>query len=317
MKRTFNILTILCFCLVFSFGLVGCEEQTRTGDEYTVYYINSDISDVIGVDTVLDGDTTEEKVEDVINAYSSVDGEGIYVSPLLDGTEVLSTSVNQGVLTIDLSEEYLNLDTAERVLVRGAFVVTMTQIDGVTSVIFTIQGDRLKDANGNELPAMTAESFVVNPTSLFNSYQRTELTLYFGSSDGQKLVAEKRSVHYLSSVSVQKLVVEELIDGPDSSDLKATLMKDTDVISVSMTDGVCYVNFGDGFLTQNYEVSEEVAIYSVVNSLFEISGVEAVHISVNGNSDILYRDSISLDQNFENNDSLVSGGAVSSESGDR
>ena len=55
----------------------------------------------------------------------------------------------------------------------------------------------------------------------------------------------------------------------------------------------------------NYNIDEDVVIYSIVDSLFEQDGVESVQISVNGSSDMVYREQISLDQNFKENEALI------------
>ena len=46
-------------------------------------------------------------------------------------------------------------------------------------------------------------------------------------------------------------------------------------------------------------VSPVMTIYSIVNSLCELSNVSKVHISVKGSSNILFRDSIDLSQPLE------------------
>ena len=174
-----------------------------------------------------------------------------------------------------------------------------------------MDGDTLVSGDGKEVGVMTGDSFVVNPSSLFNSYSEITLELYFASEDGQSLIREDRYVHYLNSVLPQKLIVEELIKGPQEDGEKNAVPKETKVISVTVTDGVCYVNLDDGFLIQNSSVSEETVIYSIVNSLFAYGEIESVRISVNGESDLVYRDTINLDQNFYAKPSLISGKAKS------
>ena len=72
-----------------------------------------------------------------------------------------------------------------------------------------------------------------------------------------------------------------------------------------MRDGICYVNFNENFLLQKNEVTPEVAIYSVVNSLIELNNVDMVQISVNGDNSILYREKLSLTDYYEANMNLL------------
>ena len=68
---------------------------------------------------------------------------------------------------------------------------------------------------------------------------------------------------------------------------------------MTVKDGTCYVNLDNGFLTQTYNVSAEVQIYSIVNSLVELSNINKVQIAVNGNTDMIFREKISLSNVFD------------------
>ena len=87
--------------------------------------------------------------------------------------------------------------------------------------------------------------------------------------------------------------------------MQASIPENADILSVMVNDGICYVNFDDGFLVQNYDVTEQVVIYSIVNSILELGTTTKVQISVNGSSDMVYRDSLSLNQMFTKDLSLV------------
>ena len=130
---------------------------------------------------------------------------------------------------------------------------------------------------------MSADDFVQNTGSSLSSYQVTSLNLYFSNEDGTKLVSEKiNDVHYSSNTSIEKLIVEQLMRGPASSKAQATIPKDTKLLGVSVKDGICYVNLDSSFLTVVNNVSTEVAVYSIVNSLVELDNINKVQILVNG-----------------------------------
>ena len=84
-----------------------------------------------------------------------------------------------------------------------------------------------------------------------------------------------------------------------------TINPETGVVSVSIKDGICYVNLDQNFLTQVYNVTSEVTIYSITNSLIELGGVNQVQIMVEGESNLMYREKISLDTLFERNLELI------------
>jgi len=100
---------------------------------------------------------------------------------------------------------------------------------------------------------------------------------------------------------MEKLVVEELLKGPQSSGRFATLPSDVKLLNVSVNENVCYINFDSAFLNNALEVKEYIPIYSIVNSLCEISYVNRVQITINGSQDAMFRDVISLNTQFERN----------------
>ena len=108
---------------------------------------------------------------------------------------------------------------------------------------------------------------------------------------------------------MDKLVVERLIAGPEDGDSVengfATISSDTQIMSVTTQDGVCYVNLNEGFLVRQGNVTPEVAVYSIVNSLTELPGINRVQLSIEGNSDLNYMEKLSLLQPFEKNMEII------------
>lgn len=82
-------------------------------------------------------------------------------------------------------------------------------------------------------------------TDQFQPESNTE-TL-FSNKAGTRLVPETREVHYSSNISLEKLVMEQLIEGPRKSGLLATIPSETKLITITVVDGVCYVNLDEMF----------------------------------------------------------------------
>ncbi len=109
----------------------------------------------------------------------------------------------------------------------------------------------------------------------------------------------------VSNISLEKLVVEQLVKGPLMEGAYPTINPSTKIISVSVKDGICYVNLGSDFLSQPNSVSAEVTIYSITNSLVELSNVNKVQISIGGETNVTYREKIDLNNLFERNLDLL------------
>ena len=116
---------------------------------------------------------------------------------------------------------------------------------------------------------------------------------------------ETVSLRYNSSTSIEKLVVEQLIKGPEKEGMLAVIPPETRVLGVSVREHICYVNFDQEFLNGAPGVTPEATVYAIVNSLTESGNVSQVQISVNGESDIQYMNRIDLGKPLTRNPDLV------------
>ena len=82
-----------------------------------------------------------------------------------------------------------------------------------------------------------------------------------------------------------------LIDGPieEMDDMRTTMSENVKINQVTTKDGICYVDFNAKFLDKLASVTEEVAVYSVVNSLVELPNVSQVQITVDGEMKKVYQ----------------------------
>ena len=108
---------------------------------------------------------------------------------------------------------------------------------------------------------------------------------------------------------MERLVVEQLIAGPKTSAggpvISPVINPATGIVNISVRDGICYVNLDPTFLTQPYQVTPEVAIYSIVNSLAEMPDVSKVQILINGDSSADYMDTMPLGNMYSRNLDIV------------
>lgn len=113
--------------------------------------------------------------------------------------------------------------------------------------------------------------------------EKTEVTLYFSDEQAMYLMPEKRQVTVREN-NVGEAVVSELIKGPGSSSLKRTIPEDAKLLSLTVKEGIAYADFSKEIKNNNYggSAGEIALIYSVVNSLAEVPGIESVQFLVEG-----------------------------------
>lgn len=287
----------------------GCGRHESIDQEnmvqYDVYFLNGEETRVTAVETVLERGNVADELTGLIEVMQRKPEDISLHAPFDYSFGVNSVSLNGEQVIVNFDEHYLELKPTTAVLIRAAIVRTLTQVEGVTCVSFQINGQPLTDSAGNPLGILTADMFVDNAGTEINAYESTTLTLYFTNEAGDMLVSEKREVEYNSNIALERIVVEQILAGPEKRDTYPTVNPETGVISVSIKDGICYVNLDQNFLTQVYNVTSEVTIYSITNSLIEIGGVNQVQILVEGESNLMYREKISLDTLFERNLELI------------
>ena len=131
---------------------------------------------------------------------------------------------------------------------------------------------------------MNADQFINNDGNEINTYELVKVKLYFANAAGDKLIASYREKHYSTNTPLERFVVEELIAGPSGQieGLYPVINPETKIVNILTKDGICYVNLDSNFLTVINNVSTEVAVYSIVNSLVELDNINKVQILVNG-----------------------------------
>ena len=107
-------------------------------------------------------------------------------------------------------------------------------------------------------------------------------------------------VYYNNNIARERLVIENLIKGIDEQDAKSPIPSGTKLLNITVTDGVCYVNFDSTFLNVDSGMSADVVVYSIVNSLTELDNINKVQLLVNGASSVAGNNSmIKLGTSYE------------------
>lgn len=297
-KRSF--LLFLCCILLFA----GCSKKENAKGQYLLYYVSEDRNRTETCDYEPEAITDNELLEELLQQLTQP--EKSYVSPVPEGVVILKSEWKENKVTVYFNELYNEMTKKEEVMCRSCIVRTITQMENIQYVSFMVNDLPLADDNGNPVGLMSKETFVDDQGSEIGDYQEVTLTLYFANEKGDGLVEVTRDVYRNENMSMEKLVLEQLIEGPKGKEkVHPAIPPETKVLSVAEEDGVCYVNLNEGFLEQGVDVADVVSIYSIVNSLSEINGINKIQIAINGDTSKAYKDNIPLDELFERDLDLV------------
>ena len=307
MKRK-GITAFVLMIMLFLAGACAQKQDEQPGYAYKVYYINSDETAIFSSEYSTREEDQEALLKELLEQLGTVPEKLEYKAPVSGAVKLRSYTINKDQIVLDFEESYRSQSATTEVLTRAAIVKTLLQIKKYPYVMFTVESEPLVNSSKNAVGSMSEDSFVENPGEQINSSQKTTLTLYFSSKDGTKLVPETREVHYSSNISLEKLVMEQLMEGPKTKKKLATIPTGTKLITITVVDGVCYVNMDETFLNQNQEISEQVVLYSIVDSLTELSSIDKVQISINGDTSGKCRYTYDLAPMYKEDMSIVENG---------
>ncbi len=294
MRRWFSVLAVLIL-------LAGCsrsESEEKTAD-YFMYYLSLDGNQVVENACEPEASQGEELIQEFAEKFNETPEKEDYQRLMAKDVEIEGWTLEDSTLTLKIRGPYESMSRPREVLVRAGLVRGFTQIPEVERVQITTEDGELKDSSGNVIGPMTRESFVENAGKEINNYQYTTLTLYFANETGDKLVSETRSVYYSTSMPLERVVVEQLVKGPLEEGHYAVLSPDTNILSVTTSDNIAYVNFDETFVNGTISVAQEIPIYALVNSITTNCPVQRVQFSINGESDVTFRESMKLNQFYE------------------
>lgn len=273
--RLLSALLALVLCLS------ACGEKTPK-QGFTLYFRASDYA--AGTSALLEETWREEEAPAVESALrrlldgpSDPDGR----SPFPAGTRLQSWTLEDGLLTVDFSEEYGSLSDIGLTVADCCVVLTMTQLEDVERVTITAAGVALPGRSRQEL---TAEDVLL----LGGEGAASDLAvqLYFPRVDGSGLGTEYRELRIGTDADPLEAILDALCAGPVDRENVAFLPESRDDTRVEERDGLCTVFLGQSWLEALPQSTQrlELAVYSLVNSLAELDQVDRVQVLYEGQS---------------------------------
>lgn len=216
--------------------------------------------------------------------------------------KLLSLAVNGKVATVNLSKHYLYETGVDELILRFAIVNTLCDIKGIDGVVIQVEGKNLvSETTGKEIGVLRMDDNIV-----FAPEDKLALTLYFPDKNYEYLVGEVRKIDVRNALSLEKIVVDEILKGPQNNELSASVPSGTKLMSVEIKDKVCFVNFSKEFIagSNSGSAATTMALYSVVNSLCLMKNIESVQILINGEAGVEFGNFV-LDIPYEADFSLI------------
>lgn len=305
-KKICGMLAVFVLCALMAGCTIEVEEQGPGAEEsgYHLFYLAASEDGLVKENYAPAEETSEFMLSDLMQRLGKKEDIKGGLSLLSAEVSINSYDRRDDLLIIDFNRAYTNMSSAREILVRAGVAQTFLQIPGIRAVRFTVAGNALLNAKNEKVEDMDRETFLELSGEDPDSYRYGTFTLYFTDRSGEKLVEETRNVYYKSSLSRERVVLEQLAKGPMEKGNYPTIPGNSAVENLIVADRVCYVTMNRSF-GDSMDVSPEISLYSVVNSLLAVSDADKVKLSVGNQSGGTLGGSVQLYAFYEKNLDLV------------
>lgn len=282
-------------------------EVTMAEAKHGVYQINLDDTKLKKVSYEIQAQTPEKLIEACIQALEQTPSDNAYKSVISGNVKLLRYTYDSSsrMVTLYFDEAYKTLSASRDVLTRAAITKTMTQFSEDIQYVSFVIGDTSPEAMEGIYRMMRGQDFVADIGGSLEYVREDYVTMYFVNQDRTLLQTEDVIVKYSSTISLETAVVNSLISGPITEGLQTALSPNIEVNKVYVKEGICYVDLNEAFFERVENQSFKLNIYSIVNTLTQMSGITRVQFLIDGEIFNGAVDGIRMDGLFEKNMSMV------------
>ena len=194
-------------------------------------------------------------------------------SPLPRGTVLRSVTVSGSSVHVDLGGAYSQLSGVDLTIADYCIALSLTQLTGIYAVRVLCEGREVSYRSKQLLLASDALL-----SSMDDVVRTLTATLYFPDETGA-LVAEDRLLTQYEGDSTAQVVLEALLEGPQSDELLPLLPEGIVGISVRLAEGQCHLNVPADSLSL---LQQSHALDAIADSLRSAEGIRSVLLYVDG-----------------------------------
>jgi len=276
---------IIPLFLLLTLLLSACAGEERESDQglITIYYAASDSVKDKSVSIGQESRPVENGSETLKTALKAVMGRPQNVglkSPFAEGVTLLSHSINEGVLELHMSDTFADMREGDKVIARACLALTLCGLEGIDSIsVFVGDVPDVRVLKAGDIAIANTE---LNP-------RRKRIRLYFAHS-GESLKEELRDIIVDGERELAQYVMQELLAGPSGGELYSAIPAGTRLLSLTIEGRTCIVDLSHEFMDNRpqTELEEELAIYSIVNSLTALTTIDKVQFLIEGKKAELY-----------------------------
>lgn len=133
---------------------------------------------------------------------------------------------------------------------------------------------------GEEVEGKNEDKMVL-PSRPVELKENMEIVLFFASSDGEKLVVERRDIEKAEGIA--RKTMEELIKGPSSSECSGVFPDGSRLLDINITeDGLCILDLSSEVQQCENAQKEDIMLEAIVRTLGQYPAVKKIAFMING-----------------------------------
>lgn len=208
-----------------------------------------------------------------------------FTSVLPSETKILSVGLENTLLKINLSKEVFDVCIENEEHIIEALVYTLTNIDGVTDIIFYVEGDIVSELpqSKKQLSSTLNRTYGINKEYDLQSFNDvTSVTVYYVGSYNEEYYYVPVTKYLNTSKDKIKVIIEELASGPSyGSNLMSFLNSNTKLLATEQEVDTMFLVFNEYIFSDMDEknILEEV-LYTIELSIAENYDVKEVIFEV-------------------------------------
>lgn len=302
LKRKVLKRLMILFCCLLIVGIIYIFPST-TDTEEDVDFIKQEDQDIIylvdnndyvaRVSIVLNNEDTLKKAKEIIE-YLTINGQyNDYIrdgfSPIIPkNTKLLDIGLSEGILKLNFSKEFLNINVKNEHKLLEAIVYSLTELENIESITIFIEGkilDKLPHSKIN-LPTTLDRNFGINKIyNLVTIDNSTKTTIYYVSKyNDYYYYVPVTKVDNKTNEKIEIIIKELTSSSMLETNLMSYLASSTELLDYTQTENSLVLNFNNQILSDvnNNELLEEV-VYSINLSIKDNYNIENVMYLVEDN----------------------------------
>lgn len=235
---------------------------------------------------VQESKTTDELILEVIESLTIGSEKSSYIRDgfkgiIPEGTKVLDTNLENGILTINFNKNFLNVSIKDEEKMLEALIYSILEIPGIKKLSIEVEGEKLKNLPNSKkkLPEFLDKNYGVNKIYNLDSIKDTsKTTIYYLSKHNDYYYYVPVTKVSNETGEKAEIIIKELKSTPIyHTNLISYLAASTNLTNYELLENSISLSFDNHLLANlNDEDMLEEVKYSIALSLRDSYGIEEV-----------------------------------------